>query len=429
MPFDLQKFEDTFGFSMDKFSLDNMMTEFQIEQSESTDKFSVYRAIIATQEFNSNYLFLDDDTLSNIAKESNRDTAGKDIPIFPNHNRYDFQIGTMLSGKYVKSRKRVEGTFNIIKDAETEVLINRINNKVVRGVSPTIKGDVYCDIDGEKMYRYGASKSGYYLGETVKIDGKDRLVTGTFKNAHLVEVSVVSMQAFPGATIFSENKDLLEQALAEGIIDEKALDMIEYSFSVDLGIKPSKPESLPPEPAEPTNPQPEGEPAVATPTDADTKLLQDQITDLNQQVTDKNTQIQQFNTQVAELQKRPTVEEFEQKENALSEANKKLIEKESELGTAQGVVSEYDASVEHVREKAIEFYAKVRGVEVDNTTDPLFVNRKKALQDSKSLTYLLSSYEQYQASYYASTTEFGGQTEKELTRPVDSLPYVNPNHY
>lgn len=417
MPFDQQKFDETFGFAMDKFSLDDMMTDFNLEQDASDDNFAVYKATIATKEFNNNYLYLDEQTMNNIAKASNRDTAGKDIPIFPNHNRYDFQMGTMLTGKYIKSRNRVEGTFNIIRDPQTEVLINRINNRVVRGVSPTIKGDAFCDIDGEKMYRYGGSKSGYYLGETVKIDGKERIVTATFKNAQLIEVSVVSMQAFPGATIFSENQALLQQALAEGVIDDKALDMIEYSFSLDLsGV--NRTHSIPP------NPKPNGGKPVSKPTDADTQLLQDQVTDLTQQVTDKDKQITAFSEQVTELEKRPTVEEFQAKETALTEANQKLIETQGKLGTAEATVAEYDAGVEHIRTKAIEFYAKVRGVEADNTTDPLFVNRKKNLQDSKSLTYLLGAFEQYQQDYYASTTQFGGQATKPQTSPAVPSDYT-----
>ena len=235
MPFDIDKFNQTFG-HYDRYELTSMMTDFAMSDEESTDEFEVYRAIIATQEFNTNYLFLDEKTLQNIAAQSNRDMAGRDIPIFPNHDRYDFQIGTMLSGTYQKSKKRVEGTFSIIKDAETEVLRNRINNKVVRDVSPTIKGEIECDIcgDGTKMWKYGGCKNGHYLGEVIPIDGKDRIVTGTFKDANLVEVSVVPIGAFPGATIFSENEELLREALSEGVINEKVLDSIEYNFSVDL---------------------------------------------------------------------------------------------------------------------------------------------------------------------------------------------------
>lgn len=426
MPFDLAKFEEVFGYENDKYSLDHMMREFQEDTEASTDEFAVFQAIIATGEFNSNFIYLDEKTLQNIARASNRDTAGDDIPIFPNHNRYDFQIGTMLTGKYLKSKKRVEGTFNIIRDDETNLLINRMNNRVVRDVSPTVMGTIECDICGEKMYRYGGDKNGHYLGDTfIGENGKERLITGTFKDAKLVEVSVVAKGAFSDTVIFSENKDLLEQALLEGIIDEKALDMIEYSFSVDLGIKNIKPEPLPPEPEPEPQPQ-QGDPPMPKPTDTDTKLLQDQIADYKQEVADKDKQITAFQEQVATM---VSADDHQKTADDLTEVNAKLIETEGKLGAADAIVSEYEACVDHVREQAIAFFAKVRGVEVDNTTDSLFPKRKQTLQDSKSLSYLLSSLEQYQNQYYSSVTEFGGQTTQKPATASDTELHVNPHHF
>ena len=424
MPFDLAKFEEAFGYDSNKYSLDHMMRDFQEDTEASTDEFAVFQAVIATADFNSNFIYLDEKTLQNIASASNRDTAGDDIPIFPNHNRYDFQIGTMLTGRYLKSRKRVEGTFNIIRDDETNILINRMNNRVVRDVSPTVMGPIECDLcgDGSKMYRYGGCKEGHYLGDMLKIDGKDRLVTGTFKDAKLIEVSVVAKGAFSDTVIFSENKELLEQALSEGIIDEKALDMIEYSFSVDLGIKNSKPEPLPPEPE--FQPKPEGVPPMSKPTDADIQLMHDENADLKQQVADKDAKIVDFQAQLNAL---PTVEQYEKHQNDLAEANRNLIEKDAKLAESDTIVSEYQACVQHVREKAIEFYAKTRGVEVDNTTDLMFVRRKGTLEKSNSLTYLISALEHNQNSYYSTETQFGGRTTR--SSGSEDLAPVNPNHF
>ena len=441
MPFDLAKFEEVFGYDSDKYSLDHMMREFQEDTEASTDEFAVFQAIIATGEFNSNYIFLDEKTLQNIARASNRDTAGDDIPIFPNHNRYDFQIGTMLTGKYLKSKKRVEGTFNIIRDDETNILINRMNNRVVRDVSPTVMGPIECDLcgDGSKMYRYGGCKEGHYLGDMLKIDGKDRLVTGTFKDAKLIEVSVVAKGAFSNTVVFSENKDLIEQALAEGIIDEKALDMIEYSFSVDLGIKRSKPEPLPPEP----EPQPEpnektGGPPMSKPTlsfdieELKKNPTQEGVTLLYQQLEDAHSKNTKQGAQIAafEEEKKSLVPaaDLEKVRNELTEAKQSIIEKDAQLGK----ITDYDASVAYTQKRAIEFYAKIRGVDVDNTSDDLFVSRKKALQESQSLSYLLSALEQYQEDYYADTTEFGGLTTRERREHENQGTVqvaVNPNHF
>ena len=426
MSFNLQKFEEIFGIQADKYSLDHMMTDFQEETEASTDEFAVFRAVIATKDFNSNYIYLDEKTLQNIARQSNRDKAGDDIPIYPNHNRYDFQIGTMLTAKYLASRGRVEGTFNIIRDPETEILINRINNRVVRDVSPTLMGEIECDVcgDGTKMYRWGGCKQDHYLGDKLMIDGKERIVTGTFKDAKLIEVSVVGKGAFSNTVIFSENKELLEQALAEGIINEKALDMIEYSFSVDLGIKPTKtPKTEPkPEPKKVIGGLPMAEPTKLEATPENITLLQNQVQDAKAKIAEKDEQLASF----AEEKKSLVPEtELEKVRTELTEAKQSLIEKEAQLNKS----ADYDASVAYVQKRAIEFYAKIRGVEVDSETDELFVSRKKALQESQSLSYLLSALEQYQEDFYADNTQFGGLSTRTSEASKQEVPIVNPGHF
>lgn len=424
MPFDLKKFEEVFGIQADKYSLDHMMCEFQEDTDASSDEFAVFRAVIATKDFNSNFVYLDEKTLQNIARQSNRDTAGDDIPIYPNHNRYDFQIGTMLTAKYLESRGRVEGTFNIIRDPETEILINRINNRVVRDVSPTLMGEIECDVcgDGTKMYRWGGCKQDHYLGDKLMIDGKERIVTGTFKDARLIEVSVVGKGAFSNTVIFSENRELLEQALAEGIISDKAVDMIEYSFSVDLGIAKPTPEPPPLEPNKPTGGPTMAEPTQLEATPENITLLQNQVQDAKAKIAEKDKQLAAFSEEKKGLVPQSELEEVRTK---LTEANQSLIEKDAQISKA----ADYEASVAHVQQRAIEFYAKIRGVDVDNDTDDLFVSRKKALQESSSLSYLLSALQQYQEDYYADTTQFGGQATRTSETSQEAAPIVNAGHF
>lgn len=419
MPFDQQAFEDAFGFDVSRGIPLELMVDFQVQ--EENDEFEIYRAVIATAEQNPNNLYLDEDTLKNIAQQANRETAGKDIPVFPLHNKYDFQIGTMLTAEYQSANKRVVGTFQISKDAETEVLRRRMKNGTVKGISPSVRGPVECNYCNEKMYRYGGCKNGHYLGEIVIAEGGDEVVIeGTFKNANLVEVSVVSLNAFPGAEIFSENKELLKEAYSAKVIDDKTLDVISQNFSVDIDISNSQPQPQP-EPAS----EPEGEPPMPQPTDADTKLLQDQITDLKADVAAKDKQIGEFQTQIKNLEESTVkAEDHNKTAEELTQAKADLINKESELGKANAVVSEYDACVEHTRTKCIELYAKVRGVETDCTTDALFSQRKKALEESKSLSYLLSSLDSYYDQYYAQFTEFGSgyKPEKNDAIPSDYTP-------
>ena len=163
---------------------------------------------------------------------------------------------------------------------------------------------------------------------------------------------------------------------------------------------------------------------MPNPTDTDTKLLQDQISDYKQEIADKDKQIAKYQEQVSTM---ISAEDRQKIENDLTETKAKLIETEGKLGAAEVVVTQYEACVDHVRTQAIEFFAKVRGVDIDNTTDSLFPSRKKALEDSDSLTYLLGALEQYQNSYYSSVTEFGGQTKRETTRTLETQ--INPNHF
>ena len=401
MPFDLKTFDKTFGYEDNKNPL-FMACDFQEVPQSEDDEFVVYRAVIATAQANPNYLNLDEDTLKNIATASNRETFGKDIPVFPNHMKYDFQIGNMLTGEYQSAQKRVVGTFNVSKDDETEVLRRRVNNGTIRGISPSVRGPVQCDYCNEKMYRYGACVNGHYLGETiVGENGKEVLIEGTFKDAELVEVSIVGMQAFPDAKIFSDNSELLQEAFQADHIDEKVIDVISQSFAVDIDLKPKKTEQTS---------QTEGGDPMPAPTDsANVKLLQDQVTDLTTQVEAKDQQIADFTQKVKELEETTVSAEDHQKvQDQLNTANGKIVEKDTQLRQFNTLKDESDAGIAHVKTMCISYYAKIRGVEVDCTTDALFTSRKKSIEDATDLVYLLGSLEQYVSDFCSKNTEFGG---------------------
>lgn len=167
---------------------------------------------------------------------------------------------------------------------------------------------------------------------------------------------------------------------------------------------------------------------MSKPNDAETRLLQDQLSDSQQTVSERDETIKNLKEQ---LKDRPTVEEYTQFQEDAAETKKTLVEKEGELGRVEGIVADYDACVEYVRTKAIEFYAKIRDVETDNTTDKLFTSRKQSLENSKSLAYLIGAYEQYQESYYADATEFGGETMRGSRQDASegATVIVNPNHF
>ena len=107
----------------------------------------------------------------------------------------------------------------------------------------------------------------------------------------------------------------------------------------------------------------------------------------------------------------------------------KVIELQGKLAKSDATVSEHDACITHVRDKAIEFYAKIRGVEVNNETDTLFVKRKQVLEASHSLPYLLSAFEQYMKDFYADATTFGGETTKPARAHAEERVHVNQNHF
>ena len=435
MPFDLQAFKEKMGFDKAGVSLAHIMRNFQEVETEETDEFVVFRAVIATMEQNPNFLYFDEDTMQNIASMSNRETAGNDIPIFPNHQRYDFQIGNMLTAEYQKASKRVVGTFQITKDSETEVLIRRMKNGTIRDISPTVVGPVECNYCNAKVYRWGGCENSHYLGETiVGEDGEEILIEGTFKNAILKEVSVVSMGALTGATTFSENEELIKQAYSAGHIDERVIDTISQQFSVEIDLT-HKATGDPDNNTNNTNNTGDPEPIsdniekrileidMSNTTDADVQLLKDNNADLKRQVTEKDKEIANLQQQVDKIETDYVAKEtHDAKVNELAQEKAKTIEKDGKLGKADAVISEYNACVEYTRNLAISFYAKVRGVETDDTSDPLFNSRKKALQESESLTYLLTSLEQYQDQYYANATQFGGSFKDSTNENSHQIP-------
>ena len=426
MPFDKEHFDSKFDFAKIGSYLP-IMREFQAaEPTEENDDVVIYQAVIATQEPNSNYLIPDEQTLKNIAKECNRDTAKDDIPIFQNHDAREFQIGVMLTAKYVENRREVTGTFNISKDEETEVLRKRMELGIVRDMSPQIMGTVECNVCEEKMYFYGACKNDHWLGETIRVEGKDILVTGTIMDGHVIEVSVVSKGAFQSAMLFSEteNVSLLQDAIDAGILNEKAMHTIAYNHGVDINkfmIKPKKSTSLP------IN-TPKGGLPMSTPTPLEATaenitLLQNQLEDAQAKIAEKDEQLATFAEDIKALVPATELEEVRTK---LTEAHQSLIQKDAEISK----VADYEASVEYVQKRAIAFYAKIRGVEIDNETDTLFVSRKNAIQESKSLSYLLSALEQYEDQYYADATQFGGMAKRTASDTSEvEVPSVNPAHF
>ena len=235
---------------------------------------------------------LDDQTLKNIAAECNRETAENDIPIRRMHNSREFQIGVMLTGKYEASMNRTTGTFSISKDDDTEVLRTRMRLGIVRDMSPTLRGRVKCNVCDEKMYVYGCCANDHWLGEVIKVEGKEIQVTGMYEDAHVIEVSVVPRGAFAGAILFSEKEDMLIEAVKEGALNEKAVHIISQNYSVDMdkfAIKPPKSTSLP----TPGGPKP-----MSKPNDAETRLLQDQLSDSQQTVSERDETIKNLKEQL-----------------------------------------------------------------------------------------------------------------------------------
>ena len=162
------------------------------------------------------------------------------------------------------------------------------------------------------------------------------------------------------------------------------------------------------------------------PKDADVQILQDKVTDLEAKIAEKDAKIAEFEEQIGSM---VTAEKHSEIETKFNDAKQKNIETENKLVAAESIADDYNASVAYIREKAIAMYAKVRNVEPDNTTDHLFVRRKKALTDSESLTYLVGALEDYTEQHYADTTEFGGQTTKTLTSPVIPHNYTSPDGF
>ena len=303
MSFNEQLFQETFDFAKKGVYLP-LMKNFQAQPQEETDDLVIYRAVIATQEPNVNYIVPDEQTLKNIAAECNRETAKDDIPIFKNHNSYNFQIGVMLTGEYDESKRQTTGTFNISKDADTEVLRQRIALGIVRDMSPKLIGAAICNVCDESMYRYGGCVNDHWLGERIKVEGKEIIVTATYKDAHVIEVSVVSKGAFVSSTLFSENIELMNSAIEAGVLSEKGLHILSHNYAMDMEtftVPKPKPKPKP----KPNGGTPMGNPATLDILNPDyvieakdlelsnMQMLHDKIVDLTAEVARLDVQLQE----------------------------------------------------------------------------------------------------------------------------------------
>ena len=434
MSFNEQLFQEIFDFAKNGVYLP-LMKNFQAQPQEETEDMVVYRAVIATQEPNVNYIVPDEQTLKNIAAACNRETAKDDIPIFQNHNSYNFQIGVMLTAEYDEKRRQTTGTFNISKDAETEVLRHRIALGIVRDMSPKLIGPAVCNVCDESMYRYGGCVNDHWLGERIKVEGKEIIVTATYKDAHVIEVSVVSKGAFQSSTMFSENIELMNSAIKAGALSEKGLHILCHNYAMDMETF-TVPKTRPKPNPKPKNNGGKKMPAPATLDilnpdyvieEKDLELSNMQI--LHGKVVDLTADVASRDAQLEEKKDMVLGTEFAAVQTKYDEEHGKVIQLQGKLAESDATISEHEACITHVRDKAIEFYAKIRGVEVNNETDTLFTKRKQVLEASHSLPYLLSAFEQYMKDFYADATTFGGETTKPVRTAAEEIIVVNPNHF
>ena len=184
---------------------------------------------------------------------------------------------------------------------------------------------------------------------------------------------------------------------------------------------------------------------MSKPTEADMQILKDQISDLTNKLEkrdeqlravrkEKESMVSQTDFAAVEQERDERIKEKDARistvESERNEKNAEVIELQGKLGESDATVTEHEACIQHVRDKAIAFYAKVRGVDVDDESDALFVGRKKILQESNSLPYLIEVFEQYQKDYYAAETEFGGLTTKSKREDDTPRPgHVNQNNF
>lgn len=406
-----QKFYETFD--MGKFTTYlPMKAEYEISEEQSQEDFAVYSAVMAKGGENLNNVIISDYVLRRMPNA----VKSGDVNTYVNHNTSDLPMGDVLSAQYKDNQ--VIGDFNILRDIEgTNDLIRRIDMGVVSDVSPGFRDvEVTCNVPGcgERMLFYGGCRNNHFLGDTIKVEGKDFKVTGTMVKGTFKELSVVGSGAIPGVEIFAENQDLINEAYHEGIINDRVLSMVYSNYSVDLTpfIKPSKTTTIP---------NNQGGLSMANPKDADAKILQDRVTDLEAEKAELEAQVASYKDHVAP-------ETFQEKEDKITELNASIIEKDTEIAKNKMAVEDYTTCIAYAKAQAISFYAKVRGVEEDNETDILFMSRKKSLEESQSLAYLIGALCQYQEDYYKGATQFGGKFNKKLVTPLPG-DYVGADGY
>ena len=294
------------------------------------DEFANYFGTFTSTSRNSRNFSLSPETMADIVKQAN---AG--VEVRKSHSYFQDPIGTFLSAYVYKGEGK--GNFRIRKDLEgpkSNDVIKMIDAEIMKsmsiGFAHTDKTKVTCDTclllgdENSEMKPkfswfsyYFECGEGHILGQKSKVNKKEVLNTATYKGTvKLREISVVGTGADPNAKIIKK----LQEELQSGNLGLEDLPIFSESLNINLshfnqllGLETPTAYSIPNSQRSDNMSEPTG--------------------GLQAVVDELNSTVSGLRNQLAEMENRPTQEQYDEVTRQLTAKEGELALKTQELET------------------------------------------------------------------------------------------------
>ena len=328
-------------------------------------------------------------TLPQFAKD-----AADGVPIQINHDYQPLNCGRSTSGAF-DSERNIVTAGGYIQEGLTDVDSDSVIARLIAGTTPDCSvgfmGETVCSFDGTPFHwLFGDCEHGHYRGqrilvdadgnETVDVDAATETFTilGKIINGRLLEFSPVWRACNQDAQLIRSVRSLYKSGKIGDTEINSLSDRMRYDFKSILSQKRS------------LSFQHKRRKKVANPKDEVT------IEEYNEVVDD----LQEAKATITELEKRPTVEEVDEKVDAL---NTELEAKDAEIVTlkeasdgAQEISDEYELGLKLLRQDVLDEYAKEQGLSrYGRENDEGYTDVKKSVDKIESIGALIRKRRRY----------------------------------
>ena len=391
----------------------------EMEVNGKTYSFSWYDVIASTDQYNAKNFMMMPDVHRKMAQDMN-----EGVVTYYQHNIYERPLGMTRNAKVYGKKVRTElGIQENLEDVKSNDIISRIDTGVLKETSLGFMGGrMISDITGNEMKRwflgYYDPETGHDLGQKIKLDGKEVIVTGKLDNKdgtfYTRELSVVKQGADPGAKFLDNLSDefLSQDFNAEYIqtiseLNDYDFDLLCQKLSFDPEQEPTRKRS-----AIPVNIDLDKDKEDNMSTPNDNEILKQSAEDAVKEVEKLTQELADAN---AELESRPTQEELDAVIEERDEAKSKLAELESEVNGASQLADVGKEALRLKRETALRAWATYHGVEEGSDEWNFQEDKLRKNNDIESLGDFASNYRELQNSKRSG----GRKSESTLGRTVN----------